>query len=97
MAQILQMIQGQNRCPLVIENNVGDVLQFLVACDRNSGKHRRFLHRRIDRDDALDAALREQLRISAQQCLIVAMDHGQEEVVALLAGYCSMPLMIGEL
>ena len=69
---------------------------FLVAGNRNSGQHRSFLHRRVHGDDALDAALRQQLRISAEQYLIVTMNHGQEEIIAPRK-YCSIPLMMGEL
>ena len=83
MVQILEVVECQNSCSLVIEHDVGDALQFLVTCDRHSGQHGRFLNRCINGDDPLDSALGQKLRIAAQQRRIVAMDDCEEEIVAL--------------
>ena len=60
------------------------VTPFTFLCPAMAGRKRRgFLHGSVHGDDALDPALGQQLRVAAQECLIVAMHNGQEEVVAL--------------
>ena len=76
------MIQCENCCVFVIENDVGNAFQFLVAGNRHGWQHGRFLNRGIDGDDALYSAFGQQLRISAQQRLIVTMDDSEEKVIA---------------
>src|SRR5579872_1912411 len=54
-----------------------------MASNGNGRKRGSVLNRSIDGDDALDPALRENVRVSIQKLGIVAVDHRQKEVIAL--------------
>ena len=83
MAKILQVVQRQDRCPLVVKNNIGDALYFLVTGNRHGWQHGRILNGCVDGNDALDPTLRQQLRVATQQDRVVPMNHRQEEIISL--------------
>src|SRR5208283_5607499 len=77
------MAKGQLRGTVVIQNNISDVLHFLVSGNRNRGQQRLMANGSIDGDDSLNPTRHQYLRVAAQELRIVAMGDRQEKVIVL--------------
>jgi hypothetical protein len=80
VAMLQQMSKRQPGRGFVIDRDVSHARHMPVSGNCDRGKGRCLLDGCIDRDESLDAARYQHLRVRLQHFLIVAMNHGEEEV-----------------
>ena len=85
MAEIGQVLKSQLRGAAMIENNIGDSFDGAMPRDGDGRQGHRLAKQSVDGDQALDAALQQNVRITVEKFLVVVVRDGEKEEV-LLAG-----------
>lgn len=77
------MLQDEPGGAVVIEDDVGDVGDVLMAGDGNGRKDGLLVNGGVNCNDAFGAAGKKQLGIGAHELLVMAVDDGEEEEIVL--------------
>ena len=83
VAEIAKMLEGQVRGARVVQDDVGQAFDPLVAGDGDRRESKLFGERCVSGDEALDSTRQKHLRVSLQELRILTMDYGEEEIIVL--------------
>ncbi len=83
MAEIEEMLQDELCGAMVIEDDVGDVRDMLMAGDGHGGKSGFLVDGGVNGNDAFSAAGEKQLGIGTLEVVVMAVGDGEEEEVVL--------------
>src|SRR5579862_6793461 len=83
MPELVQMAKSQFRSPLLVENHVGDALDFAMTSDCHHGKTETFFENRIDENESLNRTFHQQTRIFLDEIGLAAMAGRQIEIALL--------------
>lgn len=82
VAEVEQVLKDEPCGVVVIEDNVGDVGDVLMAGDGNGRKSGLLVNRGVNGNDAFGAAGEKQLGIGAHEVVVMAVDNGEEKEIA---------------
>ena len=83
VAKVVEMLKDEFGSAMVIEDDVGDVGDVLVAGDGHGRKNGFLVNGSINGNNAFDAAGEQQLGIGALEVIVMAVRDGEKKVIIL--------------